>query len=462
MIQYDENNIMLQTDSYKASHYVQYPPGTTKVYSYFESRGGDFKETVFFGLQYILKKHFEGQVVTKERIDEAEAFWNAHFGTKMFNRSGWEHILERHSGRLPLRITAVPEGTPVGIRNVLITVENTDPECYWLTNFVETILVQTWYPTTVATNSREIKKTIKKYLDETGNPKGLPFKLHDFGYRGVSSSETAAIGGAAHLVNFMGTDTVAGIILANNYYNAGMCGFSIPASEHSTITSWGREHEVDAFANMLQQYPSGTVACVSDSFNIFDACKNYWGGSLKEKILGRDGTLVIRPDSGDPIEVLSRVLDILWDCFPETINHKGYKVLDDHVRLIQGDGIDRKMVEDILAMTKAKKFSADNIAFGSGGGLLQKFDRDTCKFAFKCSYAEVNGEKRDVFKQPVTSIDKSSKRGRLALVKNGSTNEFQTVPELSKGDSGFLKTVFEDGNLINTYNFEEIRKLAEI
>jgi nicotinamide phosphoribosyltransferase len=462
MIQYDENNIMLQTDSYKASHYVQYPPGTTKVYSYFESRGGDFKETVFFGLQYILKKHFEGQVVTKERIDEAEAFWNAHFGTKMFNRSGWEHILERHSGRLPLRITAVPEGTPVGIRNVLITVENTDPECYWLTNFVETILVQTWYPTTVATNSREIKKTIKKYLDETGNPNGLPFKLHDFGYRGVSSSETAAIGGAAHLVNFMGTDTVAGIILANNYYNAGMCGFSIPASEHSTITSWGREHEVDAFANMLQRYPSGTVACVSDSFNIFDACKNYWGGSLKEKILGRDGTLVIRPDSGDPIEVLSRVLDILWDCFPETINHKGYKVLDDHVRLIQGDGIDRKMVEDILAMTKAKKFSADNIAFGSGGGLLQKFDRDTCKFAFKCSYAEVNGEKRDVFKQPVTSIDKSSKRGRLALVKNSYTNEFQTVPELSKGDSGFLKTVFEDGNLINTYNFEEIRKLAEI
>jgi hypothetical protein len=209
-MQLNENNIILMTDSYKISHWKQYPPKTQFVYSYFESRGGKFIGTVFFGLQYLFKKYFCGQVVTQEKINEAEEFYKQHFGCDLFNKEGWQYILDKYNGYLPIRIKAVPEGSVIPIKNVLITVENTDPNCYWLTNYVETLLVQIWYPTTISTNSRECKKLINHYLEETGDPSGLLFKLHDFGYRGVSSNETAMIGGTSHLVNFLGSDTLAG------------------------------------------------------------------------------------------------------------------------------------------------------------------------------------------------------------------------------------------------------------
>jgi len=212
---------------------MQYPPGTEVVYSYFESRGGKFQEITFFGLQYIIKRWLLGQVVTKEKIDEAAEVYEAHMGPGLFNYDGWMYILEKHGGRLPLRIKAVPEGTTVPYKNVLFTVENTDPKCYWLTNYIETLMVQVWYPTTVCTNSRAQKGIIAKYLDDTAdNLDGLPFKLHDFGFRGSSSVESAAIGGAAHLVNFQGTDTIASLIMARDYYGCKMAGFSIPAAEH--------------------------------------------------------------------------------------------------------------------------------------------------------------------------------------------------------------------------------------
>ena len=236
------DNLLLKTDSYKFSHHVQYPENTEKVYSYFESRiGARFSETVFFGLQGYIKKYLQGVVVTKDKLEGAKKFADAHVGPGIFNYEGWKHILEKHDGKLPIRIKAVAEGTPVAVSNVLMTIENTDPKCFWLTNYLETLLVQVWYPSTVATLSRDNKKNINKYLVETGDPAGLMFKCHDFGYRGVSSDESAQMGGAAHLVNFMGTDTVAGIVYAQAYYTADMIGFSIPASEHSTITSWGRE-----------------------------------------------------------------------------------------------------------------------------------------------------------------------------------------------------------------------------
>ena len=200
-----------------------------------------------------------GQVVRPEHLDEAEAVFREHFfgDPSLFNRAGWQHILDKHDGRLPVRIRAVPEGTVVPTSNVLMTIENTDPACYWLTNYLETMLVQVWYPCTVATQSRSMKQVIADYLQRTGDMSGLPFKLHDFGFRGVSSVETAAIGGAAHLVNFTGTDNIAGVMMARNYYGAAMPGFSIPAAEHSTITSWGRDREVDAYANMLEAFPQG-------------------------------------------------------------------------------------------------------------------------------------------------------------------------------------------------------------
>ncbi|KAK0398580.1 hypothetical protein QR680_002655 [Steinernema hermaphroditum] len=253
------NNVLFLADSYKLTHHKQYPPGTTAVYSYFESRGGQFDAVCFFGLQYVIKRWLTGPVVNHEMIGQAKAFYKAHFGgVDVFNEGGWTRIVERHNGYLPLRIKAVPEGTVVPVRNVLFTVENTDPELPWLTNWFETLLVQVWYPMTVCTISREMKRIIGEYLYETSESiDGLPFKLHDFGYRGSTSVESAAIGGAAHLVNFVGTDTVAGLQLCSQYYGSMMAGFSIPATEHSTITTWRRTGEADAFRNMLEQYPEG-------------------------------------------------------------------------------------------------------------------------------------------------------------------------------------------------------------
>ena len=458
MFKRDNNfNLLLATDSYKASHYRQYPPGTTHVYSYFESRGGKFPSTVFFGLQYYLRRYLEGQVVTREKIDEAQEMFDAHIGPGLFNRAGWEYILEEYTGRLPVCIKAVPEGVVVPAHNVLMTVENTDPKCWWLTNYLETMLVQVWYPTTVATLSNYVRRTILKYLEKTGDPSLIDFKFHDFGYRGVSSQESAGIGGAAHLINFKGTDTVAALALLKEYYQDKCAGFSIPASEHSTITSWGKEHEVDAFENMLVQYPKGLVACVSDSFDIFNACSELWGNKLKEKVLTRDGTLVVRPDSGEPVKIVLEVLALLGEAFGYVTNEKGYRVLNPKVRVIQGDGIDDTEVGYILSAMKDNFWSADNIAFGCGGALLQKLNRDTQKFAFKCSSVTVNGADRDVFKDPVTDSEKKSKRGRLALEKFA--GKFETT-RAKWPENDELKVVFENGYCYRIQSLEEIRKRA--
>jgi nicotinamide phosphoribosyltransferase len=458
------NNICWLTDSYKVSHYKQYPPNTRRVYSYFESRSGSvYPSTVFFGLQYWLKNYLVGPVVTKHKIDEAEELFNLHFGGQVFNRPGWEYILNKHGGHLPIEIKAAPEGTVVGESNVLMTSENTDltPEVSWLTNYLETLLVQVWYPSTVATQSRAMKKTLLKYLSLTGDPGLIDFKLHDFGFRGVTCPEQAAIGGGAHLVNFKGTDTVAGIVMLRKFYNEKMAGFSIPAAEHSTITSWGREREVDACRNMLVQYPSGLVATVSDSYDVFNCCANIWGGELKEQVLARDGVLVVRPDSGDPPVVVVKVLNILGEKFGFTVNGKGYKVLHPKVRVIQGDGIDYKMLETILEAMGLAGWSADNIAFGSGGGLLQKLNRDTQRFAFKCSSALVGDEERDVFKQPVTDGGKKSKAGRLKLTYlHGAHGAVPITVPASDPREDILQPVFRNGELLIDQNLEDIRRQA--
>ncbi|MDE1761908.1 MAG: nicotinate phosphoribosyltransferase [Candidatus Micrarchaeota archaeon] len=454
-----DGNVILITDGYKFTHWKQYPPGTTKVHSYFESRGGEYPATLFFGLQYQLMRYLEGKVVTQAKIEEAEEIVALHLGDKaMFNREGWEHILDEHKGKLPLRIRAVPEGTVVPYRNVLMTVENTDPKCYWLPNYMETLLVQVWYPTTVATQSMFMKKSIQKYLEETGTPSLIDFKLHDFGFRGVSSVESAAIGGGAHLVNFRGTDTTAALMFHRSYYDEPMAGFSIPAAEHSTITSWGRENEDKAMRNMLEQFPKGTVAVVSDSYNIFEACRSIWGGKLRNQILSRGGALVIRPDSGDPQKVLLEVLNILAEQFSFSVNDKGYKVLYEKVRLIQGDGIDYRMVGTILETLRQNGWSADNIAFGSGGALLQKLNRDTEKFAFKCSSVTVNGEERNVYKNPITDPGKSSKMGLIKLIREG--DEYLTVQQSAPGKDELVK-VFEDGKVLIKYPLSEIRRRAD-
>ncbi|MDZ7898672.1 MAG: nicotinate phosphoribosyltransferase [Arcicella sp.] len=467
-------NIILLTDSYKVSHYKQYPAGTTQIYSYFESRGGQFENLTFFGLQYYLKEYLVGQVVTQAKIDQAEKLYTTHFGNEnLFNKAGWEYILKEHNGHLPVRIRAVTEGMVIPTHNVIMTIENTDPACFWLTNFLETLLVQMWYPCTVATISREVKLLIIKYLEQTGDPTTIDFKLHDFGFRGVSSVESAGLGGAAHLVNFMGTDTVAALTFIQEYYansplstgeGAGrptlrvrsfpMFGFSIPAAEHSTITSWGQANEVDAYRNMLNQYPEGLVAVVSDSYDVYYACEKLWGEVLKDEILARNGTLVVRPDSGIPKDVVLKCVEILGDKIGFTTNEKGFKVLNPKIRVIQGDGVNYESIGEILENLKINGWSADNVAFGMGGALLQKVHRDTQKFAFKCSCATVNGEDRDVFKDPVTDHGKKSKKGRLKLVyENG---QYQTKALHEDGED-ILQTVFENGHILREINFETIK-----
>ena len=465
------NNILTLTDSYKTSHWKQYPKGTSKVYSYLESRGGKFNNTMFYGLQYFIKQYLSGQVVTEEKIQRAKKFWDAHLGPNHFNEAGWRHILDKHNGHLPVRIKAVPEGTVVKTGNVLVTVENTDPEVPWLTNFLESILLQVWYPTTVGTLSREVKKNLISYLKKTTSYNAeeisgvVAFMLHDFGFRGVSSVESSGLGGSSHIINFMGTDTVSAILFAQEFYNTeNPLAFSIPASEHSTMTSWGEPFEVKAMENMLDSYPTGLVACVSDSFDIIRACRDYWGTALRDKILSRDGRLVIRPDSGDPVQTLKQIFHILWDKFGGTTNDKGFKVLDPHVRVIQGDGVNFESISDICDMMIEEGFSIENIAFGMGGALLQKVDRDTQKFAFKCSSITINGEEAEVRKNPIEINEKGervqsfkkSKAGRLKLV-NG-----QTVEHSHDEESDELVEVFLNGKVMKEWTFEEVRERAQV
>lgn len=450
--------IIVRTDSYKASHWMQYPPKTEYVSSYIESRGGKWDKTVFFGLQGFILKYLIPEITQKD-VDFAAAFWEAH--GEPFNKEGWEYIVNEHKGVLPLRIEAVEEGTVLPTQNVLVQVVNTDPKCYWLTSYIETAMLRAvWYPTTVATNSymakRHIYEGLKITSDSDPMEAGLMFKMHDFGGRGVSSAESAEIGGAAHLVNFMGTDTVEGILWADEFYGAGVCGFSIPASEHSTMTTWGGPvGEIDAMRNMVEQFagPGKLFACVSDSYNIYEAVSEKWP-ELEALILEKGGTLVVRPDSGDPVLTPIECIEILMSKFGCKINSKGFALLPDHVRVIQGDGITEQTIALIIKELIRRKISVENIAFGQGGGLLQQVNRDTLKFAMKASAISIDGKWQDVYKEPIGQSDKKSKRGRLALVKN-TTGEFVTIREedLDNNTKNELKVVYDSGIMFfDTFN----------
>jgi nicotinamide phosphoribosyltransferase len=446
------SNLILNTDSYKYSHWNQYPQNTEYVYSYIESRGGKWPATVFFGLQAFLLEYLS-KPVTRADVDEAEAIITAH--GEPFYRAGWDYIVEKLDGRLPVRIKAVPEGSVVPTGNVLVTVENTDPNCWWLTSFLETALLRAvWYPTTVATNSYESKKIILDYLEKNGDPALIDFKLHDFSARGISSQESAGLGGMAHLVNFMGTDTVSALLWARKYYGANMAGFSIPASEHSSIVSWGRDGEVDAYRNMIRMHgkPGSLFACVSDSYDIYRACE-LWGTELKQDLLDSGATLVVRPDSGEPSEVVLRCLQILDKHFGHTVNSKGFRVLN-NVRVIQGDGIDHSSINSILAVMHLAGYSADNVAFGQGGALGQMVNRDTQRFAMKTSAVCVDGVWRDVYKDPITDSGKKSKRGRVTLYQNTNGDYWSGVEDWPKSA---LETVFENGVVTKQWTFDQVR-----
>jgi nicotinamide phosphoribosyltransferase len=454
-------NIILNSDSYKYSQYKQYPPDTKYVYSYIESRGGEYDKLVFFGLQAFIKEYLTTPI-TRSMIDQARQIMELH--GEPFNLEGWEYILNTHCGVLPIEIKSVDEGTVMYLKNVLVTVVNTDPKCFWLTSFLETALLRAiWYPTTVATNSYISREIILAALEKTGDPTLIDFKLNDFGSRGASSLESSALGGMGHLINFMGTDNVVAIMAAQEFYNAPIAGFSIPAMEHSTVTSWGRDREVDSYKNMLDNFakPGKMLAAVSDSYDIYAACK-LWGTVLKDQVLASGATIVIRPDSGEPSQVVVNCLRILDQYFGHTVNIKNFKVLNPAVRVIQGDGIDHSSIHSILFCMELAGYSADNVAFGQGGALLQMVNRDTLQFAMKASSAYIGDKWVDVYKDPITAANKKSKKGQLMLVEEDGKFVTQRINYSLPHEADKLLLRFRDGKTYNETTFEEIRSRAKI
>lgn len=465
-------NKILAVDSYKLSHFLQYPPGTEYISSYIEPRGvaSDFvptNEVVNVGMQAYMNKYLESPY-TKEELYEAQEIANLH-GVP-FNFQGWEYIINKYGGYLPLLIQALPEGTvfPIGVPQVQVV--NTDDKLAWLTSVIETQLLRAiWYPSTVATLSREVKKICKQYLlDTADNLDALDFMLHDFGARGVSSGESAALGSMAHLVNFKGTDTLEAIKLIRDVYPSDeydVAGFSIPAAEHSTITSW-KEHggEVAAYRNMINQFGGeGKIyAVVSDSYDIYHAVEKLWGEELRPEVLSKGGRVVIRPDSGEPVQMVLQIVNTLGVKFGHTINSKGYRVLNTAVRVIQGDGVDYFKIVEILQALKDEGWSVENVVFGMGGGLLQKVNRDSLKYAMKASAISVGGKWSDIYKDPITDKGKVSKRGRLVV-----NPDFKVYKEDFQHalDENLLEPVYFMNDIepvFSTTQFEEIRQRAKV
>lgn len=451
----NENNILLDTDSYKYSHPGQLPPDSEAASFYIEARKNNLgfqqspKGVLFNGLQPIL--HRLSTAFTAQDIDEAESLIMPHMG--LFPRKSFEYILNTYGGIFPVKIYAPREGLVIPFGNALTRVDVEDPQAISAVGFLETMLMRVWYPGTVGTISKFCKDIIWEYLEKSCETPAeqIDFKLHDFGSRGVSSRESAGIGGMAHLINFKGTDTVAALVHARNYYDADVAGFSIPAAEHSTITSWGRAFEREAYANMVDLFgkKDALFAVVSDSYDLKHAVSHIWGEELKQKVVDSGAILVIRPDSGDPITQVLQTANILAEKYGYTTNKLGYKVLNG-VRIIQGDGIDPVMIRRILiALVEINHYSAENVAFGMGGALLQRCDRDTFSFAMKMSAIKRAGVWQDVYKDPVAG-GKTSKRGILELVYDRTTankmfNHYKTVKqdEVTASQSKLFRCVFD-------------------
>lgn len=465
------HNPLLDTDSFKASHWRQYPPDCQALFSYIEARGGsgEYARLVFFGLQALLQTNLSTPI-TQAMVDEARQVFEAH--GQAFNGAGWQHIVDHWGGYLPLRIRALDEGTVVPARQILMTIESTDPACSWLVSYVETWLLRVWYPVTVATQSWTIRQIISDFLQKTADDEAslLPFMLHDFGSRGTTSREAAALGGCAHLVSFMSTDSVAALLCARQHYAEPAAGLSMPAAEHSCITSWGREGELEAYRNMVQHYasPGKRFSVVSDSYDLWQALE-LWGTRLREEVIRSGALLLVRPDSGNPAPVVLRTAAELEKHFGSTTNSRGYRVLN-HVRILQADGVNRHTIREILANLALYGFSSENVCFGIGGALLQQMNRDTLGFAMKCSAIRRGDGWQAVSKDPSTDPGKRSRQGRLSLFQHRHSGEWQTLvidehgqPQVDEPQAWCdqLQVVYENGRLLRPQTLAQIRERAE-
>lgn len=458
------NSILYATDSYKVSHWLQFPAGMTESEYYIESRGGMFDEFMMAGVAYITR--VLEQSITMVEVEEAREFYAQHFGQDVFNYEGFKQIVEEFDGKLPVIIRAVDEGTLIPVKNPVMVVRCAEG-FGWLIGYLETMLLRAvWYPSTVATISFEARKAIHQAMVESCD---LPdadayvvehFRLHDFGARGVSSAESAAIGGLAHLYNFWGTDTVEALVLARDLFDVGMAGFSIPAREHSTTTCYLRKGEYEAFMNSVRNFGGGLFAVVIDSYSTKAALN--WLTTNEEflrVLTEKGGTCVLRPDSGLPVDMVLMCHEAVARNVGYEYNSKGHKVLDKRFRIIQGDGVDINEIRRIINwVVYTHKFSMENFAFGMGGGLLQYCNRDTGKWAMKCSAMKINGVWRDVFKAPETDPTKTSKAGRLdTIFENG---QYSTVVLEEGQDShplSVMKVVYDKGVRMNIPTLEQIR-----
>jgi nicotinamide phosphoribosyltransferase len=472
-------NPILAVDSYKFSHAYAYPENIVGMFSYIEPRTNGRDIMIPFGLQMWLKKFMTVQI-TLDHINEAEAFAAAH--GEPFKKEAWLKVISEYNGFLPLVIRAVPEGTPVRSGNALVTVKCEDPDLFWLCSYIETaILRAVWYPTTIASMDHLVKKEIKRFYEISGADMGmLPFSLHDFGGRGVTSAEQAEVGGAAHLVNFMGSDTVEGIRAANYYYNEPMAGFSVPATEHSVECSFGKspEQELQYLRHVISALgkEGGIVSIVIDGYDVY-RCAEQLCTTLHDEIVASKCKVVFRPDSGDMLEVIPRILRLQAKCFGTTVNKAGYLKIN-HVGLLQGDGVDHLAIKTLLGNILAMKFAADNVVFGSGGALLQKVNRDTYKFAMKASAVLVKTLVDDeigvtttstdwvgIAKDPITDPGKKSKEGVLTLVRSKMTGQLQTARidlGLNEEFEDIMVTVYDHGFLLNETTLVEIRARAAV
>lgn len=462
-------NTLLCTDVYKLGHMLQYPPGTTKVYSYLQARSDkELPETVFFGLHYYLQKYL-AQGFVRADADEFYDIYASILGPVPDGvRSRIEALLD--IGYWPVEIKAVPEGEVMPVRNVLMTITNTHPEFYWCVGYLESLLLKVWNTITVASYSLKLRRLVHRFAQQTcDNFDHLPFQVHDFGYRGVSSEETAELSGAAHLLNFLGSDTVPAVKFLRDYYEAVWpIGLSVPATEHSVMCSYGPENELEAFSHILDVYPNGIVSIVSDTYDLWKVLTEY-GPKLHKKIMARDGRLVFRPDSGDPQSIICGTpvsshiaesmgaLELLWQTFGGTTNSKGYRVLDSHVGLIYGDGFFFDRFDSVLSEMERQGWASSNLVVGIGGLLLQAHSRDELGFAIKATFAEIDGRQRELFKDPVTDSKKRSHKGMLRLTKLG-PGQFITYDQQGySSEGGYLKPVYRDGKILTTYTLEEIR-----
>jgi nicotinamide phosphoribosyltransferase len=465
-------NPIMRADSYKFSHPFVYRKGITGMFSYLEARIKD-EVIVPFGAQMWAQKNLM-QRITMAHIDEAEAFANAH--GEPFQRSGWEKVVNVYNGYLPVKIRIVPEGMRVPSQNIIASVECDDPGVYWQSSQLETNMQRgIWYPTTIASNDYKSWRAIRRFALETCDDLNLvPFQLHDFGGRGVTCGEQAEIGGAAHLVFFMGSDTIEGVRAANFYYDNPMAAYSVPASEHTVQCSFGslpweqREYLLAMLTAFAKE--GKIVSIVLDGYDVYREAQQIV--DLKDVIIASGARVVLRPDSGDPMEVLPRLFKIIEAGFGSTKNTKGYRVIN-HIGFLQGDGVDYEAMVQILEMVTRLGYASSNIVFGSGGGLLQKVNRDTYKFAQKAS-AILMGVWKAIFKNPITDPGKKSKAGRLTLVRSRiMPTEFMTVDIDKPLDSEWedvMVTLYEHNMttasttgqpIFNKVNLDEVRTRAQ-